>query len=95
MNNPNRPEVVSFNDIKSPGCYVTAQGSLIRVASEAVTSPRLPLISVFSNDDTRVTKISDDSQLPIASAAKLAESWNLPVNFTPVNQAGSASSVNL
>ena len=70
-----------WNDINQSGAYVTAQGSLVRVQPDGLKEQHSPLITVVSNDDTRLTMISDNPNVPIGKARVLAADFDLPVNF--------------
>ncbi|MDP3799876.1 MAG: hypothetical protein Q8Q90_00430 [bacterium] len=81
MQKPEQSAVVKFNELEQPGCYVTAQGSLVRVPEDAIKAQHSPLITIESKDDTRLTKISDNPFEPIGKARLLAANADLAVNF--------------
>ena len=72
---------VEFNEMTEPGCYVTDQGSLFRVPSEALSTGHSPRITLVSRDITLVTKISDDPYAPISKVREWAANADLVVNF--------------
>ena len=76
-----RPLVVEFNEMNQPGAYVTAQGSLVRVTPEGLKEGHSPLITIESNHDTRLTRISDDPYIAIGKARLLAANADVAVNF--------------
>lgn len=75
------PEAVEFNEMTKPGSYITEQGSLLRVPSEALATGHSPRITLVSNDVTKVTRISDDPYAPISKVRELAANADLVVNF--------------
>lgn len=75
------PQVVEFNEMTEPGCYITDQGSLFRVPSEALSAGHSPRITLVSKDVTLVTRISDNPYAPISKIREWAANADLVVNF--------------
>ena len=75
------PQVVEFNEMTEPGCYITDQGSLFRVPAEALSTGHSPRINLVSNDVTKVTRISDDPYALISKIREWAANADLVVNF--------------
>ena len=75
------PQAVEFNEMTEPGCYVTEQGSLFRVPSEALSTGHSPRINLTSKDNTLVTRISNDPYAPISKLREWASNADLVVNF--------------
>ncbi|MFC1662607.1 hypothetical protein ACFL04_00370 [Patescibacteria group bacterium] len=73
--------VVEFNELSEPGAYVTAQGSLVRVQPDALKAQHSPLITINGNSDTRLTRISDNPNMPIGKARVLAADMDLANDF--------------
>ena len=74
-------QAVEFNEMTEPGCYVTDQGSLLRVPAEALSTGHSPRITLVSKDITLVTRISDDPYAPISKIREWAANVDLVVNF--------------
>ncbi len=75
------PEM-GWNDIGRPGCYMLiGQGDLIRVPHEALLAGHSPLITITSNGETRVAKLSDNPATPITRLRMIAADNDLFVNF--------------
>jgi len=72
---------VEFNDVNEPGAYITAEGSLVRFQPDALKEGHSPLITVTSNLDRRLTKISGNPNIAVGKARVVAADADLPVSF--------------
>lgn len=71
-----------WNDIEHPGCYlVIGSGDLIRVPQEALLTGHSPVITVTSNGETRVAKLTDNPATPISTLRTIAADNDFTVNF--------------
>jgi len=75
-------EQVSFDAIHAPGTYVCHwSGHLVRVPPNPTQSAGWQPISFVARGPLVVTRISDDSFVPVSQARALAAEHRLPVNF--------------
>ncbi|MFQ5889017.1 MAG: hypothetical protein ACE5JR_03080 [Gemmatimonadota bacterium] len=75
------PEMV-FNEIESPGSYVTLEtGTLFRVPPDALAVGHSPLISVTASGEVRVAKLSNDPAAPITKLRTIAADNDIWVDF--------------
>ena len=75
-------EVLPFESIDGPGCYVCAwSGHLLRVPEDAIAPGRSPRINLVARGPLVVTKISENPYLPITRARLLAANLNIGVCF--------------
>jgi hypothetical protein len=73
---------VPFNVVDTPGAYVCNwSGHLLRVPDDAITSWRSPVVNLVGNEPLTVTKISDDPDVPLSQAKRLATDLRLEVHF--------------
>ncbi len=72
----------SWENINSPGCYVLHHtGTLVRVPSDGLIPGRSPAITMVSNENWTVTKISDDPYVTRTKARLIAADMDICVNF--------------
>lgn len=77
-----RLQEMAWNEIEHPGSYlVLGSGDLIRVPQEALLSGHSPLITVTSNGETRVARLSEDPAKPITVLRTIAADNDNQVNF--------------
>jgi hypothetical protein len=77
-----RLNVVNWNDVNSPGCYLfIGSGDLARVTADAVQLGHSPLITITSNGSTQVAKLSDDPTTVISKLRQIASDSDYQVNF--------------
>ena len=75
-------QVVPFESINAPGCYVCNwSGHLLRVPEDAITPGRSPMISLVGPDSLFVTKIAENPYVPVTKARLLASNCDVKVNF--------------
>lgn len=75
-------QVVPFDGINEPGCYVCNwSGHLLRIPEDAVCAGRSPLINMCGCERLFVTKISDNPYVPMTKARLLACNCDVNVNF--------------
>lgn len=68
--------------IGQPGCYVCDwSGHLLRVPLDRVRHSAAPLLNVFGHEPLFVTKISEDPELNVSEAKKIAAELKLAVSF--------------
>jgi len=73
---------VPLDVIGAPGAYVCNwSGHLLRVSSQALLCGHRPLLNLVGSEPLTVTKISDDPDIPLATAKLLAQRLNLRANF--------------
>ena len=76
-----RLQEMAWNEIAHAGCYVVlGSGDLIRVPQEAL-SGHSPLITVTSDSETKVAKLSEDPAKPIKFLRTIAAHYDYQVNF--------------
>ena len=77
-----RLQEMAWNEIAHAGCYlVLGSGDLIRVPQEALLSGHSPVITVTSDSETKVAKLSEDSAKPITFLRTIAAHYDYQVNF--------------
>ncbi len=73
---------VPFNVVDTPGAYVCNwSGHLLRVPDDAISACRSPVVNLVGNEPLTVTKISDDPDVPLSQAKRLAADLRLEVHF--------------
>ena len=72
---------VPFDNIQSPGAYVSQQGDLFRVPAEALAEGRSPVINWTTHNSNLVTLITDDPWAPVSKIRQLAANADMKVNF--------------
>ena len=73
---------VPLDVLDTPGAYVCNwSGHLMRVPPRAVTPGRAPALNIVGNRPLTVTRISDDPDVPLSEAKRLAADFRLDVNF--------------
>jgi hypothetical protein len=78
---PCSPVVLTFAAIDTPGAYVCARtGFLLRVTDDVATRPRPP-IRLSPDEPVQVTRISDDPNIALPDARRLADRLGLKVRF--------------
>ena len=75
------PSLIQFNEISQAGAYVDQWGQLLRVQDGALKEQHSPLITITSTLETRVSKISDNPNIPVGKARQLAADADLAVCF--------------
>jgi len=71
-----------FDEVDTPGAYVCDwSGHLLRVTERAVTLGRAPALNIVGSAPLTVTKISDDPEVPITEAKRLAGRFKLSISF--------------
>jgi hypothetical protein len=77
-----RLQELPWNEINEPGCYlVIGSGNLVRIPSDAIAPGHSPLITISSNGETRVAKISDNPATPISTLRAIAADNDYFVQF--------------
>ena len=56
-------------------------GHLLRVPPDSLKEGRSPTIELMSNEDTTVTRISENPYIPVSKARMVAADLDLHVNF--------------
>lgn len=73
---------IPFDVLDTPGAYVCNwSGHLLRVPRGAVTLGCSPAVNLVGNTPLTVTRISDDPEVTISDAKRLAAAYHLDVNF--------------
>jgi hypothetical protein len=73
---------IPFDVVDTPGTYVcTWSGHLLRVPRRAVTLGCTPALNIVGREPLTVTKISDDPEIPLSEAKRIAARYRVPVNF--------------
>lgn len=77
-----RLQEMPWNSIDRPGCYMlVGSGDLIRVPQDALFAGHSPIISITSNGETRVARLSDNPATPISVLRNIAADNDFNVNF--------------
>ena len=75
-------EVLPFESIDGPGCYVCAwSGHLLRVPEDGIAPGRSPRINLVARRPLMVTRISEDPYIPVTRARLLAANLDIGVGF--------------
>jgi hypothetical protein len=73
---------LAFDVLSEPGAYVCNwSGHLLRVRPDAVGAGRRPGLNIIGDRPLTITKISDDPEVVISKAKRLAAFFNLDVKF--------------
>jgi hypothetical protein len=73
---------VPFDVVDTPGAYVCNwSGHLLRIPERAFTPAHCPALNLVGPEPLTVTKISDDPEVPLAQAKRLAADLHLQVQF--------------
>ena len=73
---------MGWNEIDGPGAYpFVRSGDLVRVPVEALAPGHSPLMSITSNGETRVAKLSENPAVPITVLRNIAADNDYFVNF--------------
>jgi len=73
---------VPFNEMSEPGAYYFhPTGWLYRIPEDALAAGHSPVLSINSNDECLVTKISDDPWIPVNKARQICSDRDYMVNF--------------
>jgi hypothetical protein len=79
---PHLGRPVPLNVITTPGTYVCNwSGHLLRVSPAAVTARHEPAMNIIGTEPLMVTKISDDPELPLRAAKRVAQQYRIPTHF--------------
>lgn len=77
-----RLEEMPWNQISRPGSYLlVGSGDLIRVPQDALFAGHSPIISITSNGETRVARLSNNPATPISVLRNIAADNDYMVNF--------------
>ncbi len=73
---------MSWNSIEQPGCYlIVGSGDLVRIPKEGLALGHSPLVTITSNGETRVAKLSDNPSEPVSVLRAIAADNDYFVNF--------------
>ncbi len=73
---------LAFDVLSEPGAYICNwSGHLLRVRPDAFPGGRPPALNIVGDRPLTVTKISDDPEVIISKAKRLASFFKLDVNF--------------
>ena len=73
---------MGWNEIDEPGSYLFVRsGDLVRVPPEALAPGHSPLMSIVSNGETRVARLSENPAVPITVLRNIAADNDYFVNF--------------
>lgn len=73
---------IPFDIVDTPGAYICDwSGHLLRIPDGAVVPGCAPMIHLVGTAPLTVTKISDDPQVPLSQAKRLAAGLNVAANF--------------
>ena len=73
---------IPFDVLRTPGAYICNwSGHLLRVKKEAVAVGHLPALNMVGLEPLTVTKISDNPDVPLAAAKRLAANFEISANF--------------
>jgi hypothetical protein len=78
---PAHPASIPLDTIRDPGSYVCNwSGYLLRVPDGTLGQGGRE-INIVGNAPLLVTKISDDPEIPVSRARRMAADFNLPIRF--------------
>ena len=72
---------VPYDSVSTPGAYVNWHGELLRVTDDSLQAGRSPRMSIKSNQQQNVTKISNDPFIMLTKAAQICADEDIQQNF--------------
>jgi hypothetical protein len=73
---------IAFDVLCTPGAYVCDwSGHLLRVTEQALVEGRAPALNIVGTQPLTLTKISNDPQIALSQAKRIAHEYHLNINF--------------